>query len=76
MWTFLATGILIGLVLFAYAASSYRLFLSDYEQEVENRMELVASSLKTMIKKTDYMGMLNQANSLLVTRGGGGCQDS
>jgi PAS domain S-box-containing protein len=67
--TFLATGLLIGLVLFAYAALSYQLFLSDYEQEIENRMELVAYSLKTMIKKTDYMGMVNQANSLLVTQG-------
>lgn len=67
--TFLATGLLIGLVLFAYAALSYQLFLSDYEQEIESRMEFVASSLETMIKKTDYMGMVNQANSLLVTQG-------
>ncbi|MGD9007001.1 MAG: response regulator [Desulfobacteraceae bacterium] len=67
--TFLATGLLIGLVLFTYAALSYRLFLTDYEQEIESRMEFVASSLETMIKKTDYMGMVNQANSLLVTQG-------
>lgn len=32
-------------------------------------MEFVASSLQTMIKNTDYMGMVNQANSLLVTQG-------
>lgn len=67
--TFLATGLMIGLVLFAYAALSYHLFLSDYEQEIESRMGLVASSLESMIKKTDYMGMVNQANSLLVTQG-------
>lgn len=67
--TFLATGLMIGLVLFAYAALSYQLFLSDYEQEIESRMGLVASSLESMIKKTDYMGMVNQANSLLVTQG-------
>ncbi|MEJ2157320.1 MAG: response regulator [Desulfobacteraceae bacterium] len=66
---FLATGLMIGLVLFAYAALSYRLFLSDYEQEIESRMELAASSLESMIKKTDYMGMVHQANSLLVTQG-------
>ena len=69
LWTFLATGLLIGLVLFAYAALSYQLFISDYEQEIENRMEIVASSLETMLKKTDYMGMVNQANSMLVTQG-------
>jgi PAS domain S-box-containing protein len=67
--TFLATGLLIGLVLFAYAALSYQLFLSDYEQEIESRMEIAASSLQNMIKETDYMGMVNQANSLLVTQG-------
>jgi PAS domain S-box-containing protein len=67
--TFLAAGLMIGLVLLAYAVLSYKLFLSDYEQEIERRMELVASSLQTMIKKTDYMGMVNQANSLLVTQG-------
>jgi PAS domain S-box-containing protein len=67
--TSLATGLLIGLVLFAYAALSYRLFLSDYEQEIENRMEIAAFSLEAMIKRTDYMGMVNQANSLLVTKG-------
>ncbi|MGD9365947.1 MAG: response regulator [Desulfobacteraceae bacterium] len=66
---FLATGLMIGLVLFAYAALSYQLFLSDYEQEIESRMGLAASSLESMIKKTDYMGMVNQANSLLVTQG-------
>jgi PAS domain S-box-containing protein len=67
--SFLATGLLIGFVLFGYAALSYRLFLSDYEQEIEKRMLIVASSLENMIKKTDYMGMVNQANSLLVTQG-------
>jgi PAS domain S-box-containing protein len=65
----MATGLLIGLVLFAYAALSYQLFLSEYEQEIESRMRFAASSLETMIKKTDYMGMVNQANSLLVTQG-------
>jgi PAS domain S-box-containing protein len=67
--TFLIAGLMISLVLFAYAGLSYKLFLSDYEQEIERRMELVASSLQAMIKKTDYMGMVNQANSLLVTQG-------
>jgi PAS domain S-box-containing protein len=69
LFTFLATGLLIGFVLFVYAAFSYRLLLSDYEQEIEKRMEIVAYSLEAMIKKTDYMGMVNQANSLLVTQG-------
>jgi PAS domain S-box-containing protein len=69
LWTFLATALLIGLVLFAYAELSYRLFISDYEREIESRMEIVASTIETMINKTDYMGLVNQANSLLITQG-------
>lgn len=69
LWTFLATALLISLVLFSYAFLSYRLFLDDYEQEIESRMEIVATSLVFMVEQTDYLGMLTQANSLLITQG-------
>ncbi len=69
LWTFLATGLLVSLVLVAYVIFSYRLFLRDYEQEIEGRMEIVAVSLKSMVNQTDYLGMMWQANSLLVTKG-------
>lgn len=69
LWTFAASGLLIGAVLIFYAIFTYRLFLSDYEKELENRMEIVAASLKLMVEKMDYMGMVVQANSLMITQG-------
>ena len=67
--TFLVTALLIILVLFSWAFLSYRLFLSDYEQEIASRMEIAAASLESMVEQTDYMGMMRQANSLMTTQG-------
>ncbi len=69
LWTFLATGLLIAFVLFSYAFIAYRIFQHDYKQEIESRMEIVATSLVSMVEHTDYIGMLRHANSLLVTQG-------
>jgi PAS domain S-box-containing protein len=67
LWTFLATGVLTCIVLASYAFLSYRMFLHDYEHEIASRMEIAAASLESMIARTDYIGMTQQANSLLIT---------
>ena len=45
------------------------MFLHDYKLEVGSRMEIAAASLESMVKNTDYVGMMRQANSLLITQG-------
>jgi len=69
LWTFLSTGLLSSFFLLSFAFLSYQMFLDDYEQEMESRMEIAAASLNIMIAQTDYLGMTQQANSLLVTEG-------
>lgn len=69
LWTFLSTGVLSSFFLISFAFLSYQMFLNDYEQEMERRMEIAAAPLNTMIAHTDYLGMTQQANSLLITKG-------
>ena len=66
LWTFLATGSLIALMLISFAFLAYRMFLNEYKLEMEARMEIMAGTLVSMINNTDYIGMMTQANSLLI----------
>ncbi len=69
LYTVAATGSLIILVLLLNAVFSYRLFLADFEQDLQKQMEAASSSLETMITQTDYVGLLEQVNTLMITRG-------
>jgi PAS domain S-box-containing protein len=69
LWTFATTGVLIIFVLALYAAFSYRLFFNDYTETMKKQMDGVAVALETMLKETDYLGMIRQSNILLLADG-------
>jgi len=69
IWTFMAVLLLTTIMLIISSYRSYSLFLDDYQETLSERMKYVASSLTSMIKETNYLGMSRQANSLLLTYG-------